>query len=550
MLKFYIRSAMCLSSICSKIIHTLGLVFIIGLWGVFASCGNPKIDIDGQVEIDSPPADAATHPDISKEQGDQAADTDISEQTPDPKPIDEPVVIDTPDGGDAPVIPDIQEKRESELYPPEKPDDFEQGDREAVIEPIEPIIEQDPDVAGKSIGWASLQWPPVVTVKAGNTSRWIYGQVYAKGLTDVHKGSAAPGLRVQLGYGPFDKDPQLDPASWTWTNSVEYYKNDGNNHEYRGTLRISQAGIYRYTYRYALGNGPWVLGDRSDFGRQGSSDGANLEDMGVIAVVKSGANLRVASFNLQCLENQPDMRMTEIAKEFARLDVDIIVLQEVCSQDQKSKDTAQIIAEHLRAAGAGNYQSLFVQTHTAHDKYPEGLGLISRLPILESAHADLPPNVTPPQGSFPRKALWARIATPVGILSVASTHLCFGDHRNEWRVQQAEALKDWLNTSERQASAVIAAGDFNAVPTSDPIATMTTADKPSGTPAFEDVMAKLDPGATFPGFNSRIDYIFLHQADPTSVSLQTPSGQRIFKSKVNGIYLSDHIGIMATLQVQ
>lgn len=430
------------------------------------------------------------------------------------------------------------------------------GDDGPIQENEGPELPQ-PERTGPSVDWASLQWPPVLTTSPNQATATIYGQVYAKGITDSGSNHPAPSIQAQLGYGPIDKDPAQFPGAWTWSSNVTFHKRAGlnsNNYEFQGKLQIATPGWYRYTYRYAINNGPWKLGDRNDYNRKGSSDGATLEEMGTLVVVKPGSQVKVVSYNLHCQVEQPQTRMKEIAKSLAQLQPDIVALQEVCqAQTAGSTNTAEQLRVHLQQQGVTGYKAFFSSTHTAtHDgqSFQEGLGLLSRLPILEQAETELPPQGQRPSGSFPRKALWVRAASPVGILSFASTHLSFRREHEAWRVQQVEALKQWLADSQRQAHLTLVGGDFNASPDAAPVKAMLTPNQPSQTPGYADAMKSLDAGFTFPATNLsiRIDYLFLHQASNVSPKVKPSTGQRIFTKPVNGLYLSDHVGILATFE--
>ncbi len=414
-----------------------------------------------------------------------------------------------------------------------------------------------PERTGPSVDWASLQWPPVLTTSPNQATATIYGQVYVKGITDSGNSHPAPSIQAQLGYGSIDKDPAKFPGAWTWSSNVTFHKRSGlnnNNYEFQGKLQIATPGWYRYTYRYAINNGPWKLGDRNDYNRKGSSDGASLEEMGTLVVVKPGSQVKIVSYNLHCQVEQPQTRMKEIAKLLAQLQPDIVALQEVCkAQTSGSTNTAEQLRVLLQQQSVTGYKAFFSTTHTAtHDgqSFQEGLGLLSRLPTLEQGETELPPQGQRPTGAFPRKVLWVRAASPVGILSFASTHLSFRREHEAWRVQQVEALKQWLSDSQRQAHLTLVGGDFNASPDSTPVMAILTPNQPAQTPGYLDAMKSLDAGFTFPATNLsiRIDYLFLYQASNVSPQVKPLSGQRIFTKPVNGLYLSDHVGILATFE--
>ena len=364
-----------------------------------------------------------------------------------------------------------------------------------------------PDQAGQKIKWASLQWPPSITIKAGSQTPKIYGQTYIPKQTDVYRTKAVPGLKVEIGYGPLGKDPRRYPGDWTWSSSqVGYHKNAGlknNNQEFVATLKPpSQGGYYHYTYRYSFQNGPWFYGDRSDYGRKGSDDGLQLKNLGVLAVIQPGKQLRIASLNLHCFVDQPTRRMAEIAKGIAKMKIDIIALQEVCRTVSGGIHAADQLARLLKNNHQLDYQFGYVPTHVATHQgktYLEGLGLLSRHPIVQTEHFPIPAtSEIPPKGALPRKGLWHRIATPLGIVSFTSTHFSFRREHEAWRVKQAEELKRQASRSDRSSFINLLGGDFNASPNSSTIKTIQTPKKPSKTPGYTDLLNGFDTGPTFP----------------------------------------------------
>jgi hypothetical protein len=130
-----------------------------------------------------------------------------------------------------------------------------------------------------TVGWGNLQWPPAVTVKAGDATPEIFGQVWMSGVTD--QPGQGDNVVAQLGYGPRNDPPTA--ATWTWVETA-FNVDSGNNDEYQGRLTVAQTGTYAYAFRYQYRGGPWTYGDRNDEGRKGSSDGYQAENAGVLTV--------------------------------------------------------------------------------------------------------------------------------------------------------------------------------------------------------------------------------------------------------------------------
>jgi hypothetical protein len=130
-----------------------------------------------------------------------------------------------------------------------------------------------------TVGWGNLQWPTAVTVKAGEATPEIFGQVWMSGVTD--QAGQGANLVAQLGYGPRNDPPTA--ATWVWAESG-YNVDSGNNDEFKARLTVAQPGTYAYAWRYQYRGGPWTYGDRNDEGRKGSSDGYQPENAGVLTV--------------------------------------------------------------------------------------------------------------------------------------------------------------------------------------------------------------------------------------------------------------------------
>ncbi len=131
-----------------------------------------------------------------------------------------------------------------------------------------------------NIGWCNLQWPEALTTSASTESGLIYGQVWSAGVTDSP--NAPQGISAELGYGPDNSDPRLDP-SWTWI-PASFNGQRENNAEFQGTVTINQAGHYRSAYRFSGdGGASFLYCDRAT----GTTDGFALDDLGHLSVIEN-----------------------------------------------------------------------------------------------------------------------------------------------------------------------------------------------------------------------------------------------------------------------
>ncbi len=131
-----------------------------------------------------------------------------------------------------------------------------------------------------------IQFPSTVSTSAGVASAPIYGQIFEAGRTDTTVGSAAPGIRAELGYGPTGSDPRTS-AAWMFhaaTFNVETGPGN-NNDEYVGTLTIAATGGYAYAYRFSFDSGANFT--YCDTNGAGSNTGLTFEtgNLGLITVM-------------------------------------------------------------------------------------------------------------------------------------------------------------------------------------------------------------------------------------------------------------------------
>ena len=253
--------------------------------------------------------------------------------------------------------------------------------------------------------------------------------------------------------------------------------------------------------------------------------------------------IRVVTLNLQGM--RPDsnwqVRMFFIQQRLIALNPDLICLQEVCETlgGGGADNQARSIAMALQAAHGGDYAWTFQPTHVGWELFNEGVGLVSRLPVLETGYRQLA------TGSFPRKAVWNRVQTAEGELQVFSTHL---DHLSgSVRLLQATQVRDYVleTLADHPGSGAVLGGDFNTNPESAPIRVFTVAGPDS---LFADAWASLHPGE--PGWTmpseaptARIDYLFsLKDGLPWTPD----SCRRELTTPYDGTHFpSDHFAVLA-----
>ena len=124
-------------------------------------------------------------------------------------------------------------------------------------------------VAPKLPDWGKLDAPTSVASDAGTTTQALWAEVYAKGYTE--NGATPVGLSAEVGYGPAGTNPMTDaswvfePASWGHAGGT-----GNNNAFYSGTLNVTAAAAYAFTFRFSLDGANWLYVD-SD-GASGATD--------------------------------------------------------------------------------------------------------------------------------------------------------------------------------------------------------------------------------------------------------------------------------------
>jgi hypothetical protein len=119
--------------------------------------------------------------------------------------------------------------------------------------------------------YCNVQDPIGFSLLTGQLTPSIFGQVYELGTTEAI--GASPNVRAQLGYGPFNANPQYQ-SGWRWLNAP-FNVQVGNNDEFKAAFIAPEVGDWAYVYRYSLDSGvSWsVCGSPG----AGSNDGMSFE---------------------------------------------------------------------------------------------------------------------------------------------------------------------------------------------------------------------------------------------------------------------------------
>ena len=263
---------------------------------------------------------------------------------------------------------------------------------------------------------------------------------------------------------------------------------------------------------------------------------------------------RVVTWNLWWhFGPDPERRLTGIEAILRQSGADVICLQEVYS-DRTGVDDATYLAERL---------GYHVVRTEVDPEAPQSLG---NAVLSKWAPADRGETKLPAAGGRPghRRALWARLAAPFGVLPVISTHLAYRFDESEVRQLQAAALATLaatLRADPLQSPPVLLCGDLNAVPDSDELRLLTgrAAVAVPGL-VFNDCWPQVrpDPGHTWVRRNPhladsmwperRLDYVLVSWPRPAPLGNPTRAFL-IGDGPVDGLWPSDHLGVAVDLRL-
>jgi endonuclease/exonuclease/phosphatase family metal-dependent hydrolase len=266
----------------------------------------------------------------------------------------------------------------------------------------------------------------------------------------------------------------------------------------------------------------------------------------LLVLCSSADSIRVIDYNLQGM--RPDtnwsVRLFFIIQELESLNPDVICLQEVNETINGGglDNMALTIAEELTEHFAEQYYWYFSQTHVGWGQFNEGVGIVSRFPILESGQRGLA------QGAFPRKVVWCKLETESGPVNAFSTHLSYRAEDADTRLLQASQISEYLLEKEEPGIiASILCGDFNCTPGSPPIQLLLG----DTGPGLVDTWNEINPGIsgnTVPAENpdARIDFIFYKGIE----DFYPDSCQLVMNETYDSDhYTSDHLAVMTDYNV-
>ena len=265
--------------------------------------------------------------------------------------------------------------------------------------------------------------------------------------------------------------------------------------------------------------------------------------------------LRFVTLNLWGENGPHERRLDLVGAECERLRPDLLALQEVREVPGRLPNQAATLARRL------GLDHVFA-TATAWGGGVEGLAIVSRFPVLASAHRRLP-HATDAEG---RIMLSARLAGPRGDLWVHTAHLSYRQHEGNLREDQVMAIDEEVTAraaSTEQPQIVL--GDFNAVPDADELRWLRGLTTLGGRRVFyQDAWEAVHPteaGITWArenpfrarmswlGADRRIDYVLVTAARRDGRGIVRDARLVFDQPDGDGVYPSDHRGVMADVQI-
>jgi endonuclease/exonuclease/phosphatase family metal-dependent hydrolase len=262
--------------------------------------------------------------------------------------------------------------------------------------------------------------------------------------------------------------------------------------------------------------------------------------------------LRVLTMNLWGRRGSWQERRSILVDGIRELRPDLVAFQEAIVTDEHDQVRELVNDEY----------------HIVHqsDREPDGQGasIATRWPPADIREVDL--HVTPRTAGFACTTVVTEIRSPdpFGPLlfanHVPNWQLDFEYERERQAIQAARSLEDLIG--ERSLHVVLA-GDFTADPDSASVRFISGRQSLDGTSVcYRDAWESAhpgDPGHTFVPENPlladwdwpfrRLDYIFVRCGEHGGPTLAVSDCARVFDEPVDGVWASDHFGVVADLTI-
>ena len=263
--------------------------------------------------------------------------------------------------------------------------------------------------------------------------------------------------------------------------------------------------------------------------------------------------MKLATWNIWWRFGAWDERRPAIESVLQALDADVIGLQEVWHDDERSyADTlATDLGYHVAFAPSPAPEKW--QRRVGDDTFGIGNAVLSRWPIRAGRVERLPAGDAPDEG---RVVLHTEVDTPHGTLPFACTHLNSGWGQSSIRRQQLRRAGEVIHAHPPGDFPAVLCGDFNATPDFDEVRAFAGKSEPlvAGLVMWDawSYLDPHDPGFTWDRTNpyveathepsGRIDYLFV--SPPSTDGRGKPIRSGLFGTHaVDGVWPSDHFGV-------
>lgn len=262
---------------------------------------------------------------------------------------------------------------------------------------------------------------------------------------------------------------------------------------------------------------------------------------------------RVVTWNIWWrFGSEPERRTPAVESTLQAVDPDVVCLQEVYADRRGADDAARL------AAALGFHVVRSTPDPTAAETLANAV--LARWPVVEHGEVALPDGSGRPGH---RRAVWARLHAPFGLIPVVSTHLAYRFDESAVRQEQAGAvleLAGQLRGNPTEDPPAVVAGDLNAVPDSDELRRLTgRSAAPVAGLVLNDAWPQVrdDPGHTWVRRNPyladsvwperRLDYVLVSWPRPSPLA-NPAQAFLVGDGPVGGVWPSDHLGVAVDLR--
>jgi endonuclease/exonuclease/phosphatase family metal-dependent hydrolase len=266
----------------------------------------------------------------------------------------------------------------------------------------------------------------------------------------------------------------------------------------------------------------------------------------------ASSTLRVATLNLWGEQGPHERRLALAAAGFAGITPDVVALQEVRAIEGRLPNQAATLAQRL------GLDYVFCPA-TPWGGGQEGVALLART-ILTADSTELPGATDTER----RVVLMVTCETAAGPVNVYTTHLNYRLHDGLTRERQVLAIDDFIRAHPSDRPQILM-GDFNATPAHDEIRFLRGQTTLAGRRTYyQDAFARLhphDPGTTWAVRNPytdrlhwlepdrRLDYVFVTPERSDGRGLIHLCRIVLDQPDADGVFPSDHFGVMADVQL-